>query len=58
VSSILEEVTGVKGDNTSLVGLSDIGKHAVDHTNKHSVLVGVTGILNDGDDVGSLFCHI
>jgi hypothetical protein len=58
VSSILEEITGVKGDNTSLVGLRNVGKHNVHHTNEHSVLVGVTGILNDGDDVGSLFSHV
>jgi hypothetical protein len=58
VPSILEEITGVKGDNTSLIGLRNIGKHAVHHTNEHSVLMRVTGILDDGDDVSSLFSHV
>ena len=27
-------------------------------TNKHPVLVGVTGVLDDGDDVGSFLGHV
>lgn len=58
MSSILEEITGVEGDNTGLIRLRDVSEHTVHHTNKHSVLVGVTGVFNDGDDVSSLFGHV
>jgi len=47
VSSVLEEVVSVQSDDTSLIGLGNIGKDDVDHGEEHSVLVGVTGILND-----------
>lgn len=39
VSTVLQEVVGVKGDDTSLIGLGNIGKDDVDHGEKHSVLV-------------------
>jgi hypothetical protein len=40
---------------TYLIGLGNVGKKDVDHRNKHSVFVGVTSVLNNGDNVGSLF---
>lgn len=56
-SLVLEEQVCVQGDNSGLIGLGNIGKHSVNHTDKHSVLLGVSGILDDGDDVGSLLGH-
>lgn len=53
----LEEPVGVHGDNTGLVGLGNIGKDDVDHGNDHAVPGGLTGILDNGDDVGPLGGH-
>lgn len=47
----------VETDNTGLVGLSNIGKDDINHGDKHAVAEGVTGILNDGDDVGTVGSH-
>lgn len=58
MSSVLEEVVSVQSDDTSLIRLGDIGEDDVDHGEEHSVLVGVTGILNDRNDVGSLLGHV
>lgn len=58
MSSVLEEVVSVQSDDTSLIGLGNIGKDDVDHGEEHSVLVWVTGILNDRDNVGSLLGHV
>lgn len=53
----LEEPVGVHGDDTGLVGLSNIGEDDVDHRDNHAVTSGLTGILNNGDDVGALGSH-
>lgn len=58
VAADLQEVLCVDADDTGLVGLGDISKDCVDHGDKHPVLVGVTGILDDGDDVGALLGHV
>lgn len=58
MSSVLEEVVSVQSDDTGLIRLSNIGEHDIDHGEEHSVLVGVTGILNDRDNVGSLLGHV
>lgn len=48
----------IKTNNTGLIGLSNIGKDAVNHANQHAVLERVTGILNDGDDVCAVGSHV
>lgn len=48
----------VESDNTGLIGLGNIGEDDIDHADEHAVLHGVTGILNDGDDVGALLGHV
>ena len=58
VAAVLEEVVRVESDDTGLVGLSDIGEHDVDHADEHSVLVRMTGVLDDRNDVGSLLGHV
>jgi len=58
VSTVLQEVVCVKGYDLSLIGLGDIGKDDINHTEKHAVLVWVTGILNDGNDVCSLLGNV
>lgn len=54
----LEELVGVQTDNTGLVGLGNVGEDAVDHADEHAVLEGVTGVLDDGDNVGALGGHV
>ena len=44
---------GVEGDDTCLIRLSDIGKDDIDHLDEHSVLLWVTGVFYNGDDVGT-----
>ena len=49
---------GVETDDTGLIGLGNIGEDAVDHADEHAVLEGVTGILDDGDDVCAVGSHV
>ena len=58
VPAHLQEVLCVDPHNAGLVGLGDIRKDGVDHRDEHPVLVGVTGVLDDGDDVGALLRHV
>ena len=54
----LQEETGVETDDTGLIGLGNIGEDAVNHADEHTVLEGVTGILDDGDDVCAVGSHV
>jgi len=47
----------VESHNTSLVRLGDISKDNIDHADEHTVLVWVTSILDDGDDVTAFLGH-
>jgi len=58
VTVVLQEVVGVDTNDTGLIRLGNIGKDDIDHTDEHAVLVGVTSILNNGDDVGALLGHV
>lgn len=53
----LEEKMGVETDNTGLVGLGNIGKDDIDHANKHAVAEWVTGVIDNGDNVGTVGGH-
>lgn len=48
---------GVQTDDTSLIGLRDIGEDGVDHADEHAVLQGVAGVFDDRDDVGAMRSH-
>lgn len=54
----LEELVGVETDNTGLIGLGNVGEDTVDHADEHAVLERVTGVLNDGDNVGAVGGHV
>lgn len=54
----LEELVGVETDNTGLIGLGNVGEDAVDHADEHAVLERVTGVLNDGNNVGAVGGHV
>lgn len=56
-AAVLEEMVCVEGNDTRLVGLGDVGKDDVDHLDEHSVFLRVSGVVDDGDDVGSLLGH-
>lgn len=58
VASVLDEHASVKAENTGLIGLGNISEDHIDHRYEHSVLLGVSGVFNDGNDVGSLLCHV
>ena len=53
----LEEHVRIKADNTGLVRLGNVGKDSVDHGDEHTVAKRVTGILDDGDNVGTVGSH-
>ena len=55
MSLVLQEHMSVHGDDTGLVRLCDIGKNDINHSDEHAVFVGVTGVFDDGDDVGAFF---
>jgi hypothetical protein len=47
-TAVLQKVVGVQGNDTCLIGLGDIGKDDIDHLDEHSVLLGVSSVLDDG----------
>ena len=53
VSSVLQKVVSIQSYNTGLVGLGNIGKDAVNHSDEHSVLERVSGILNNRNNICS-----
>ena len=53
----LEEHVGVEANNTGLVGLGNIGKDSIDHGHEHTVAERVSGVLDNGDDVGTVGGH-
>jgi hypothetical protein len=54
----LQEEASVETDDTGLIGLGNVGEDAVDHADEHTVLEGVTGILDNGDDVCAVGSHV
>eukprot|EP01084_Bolivina_argentea_P263904 446861_1 len=58
VTHVLEEHLGVQRHDSALIGLGDIHEDGVNHGHQHAVLGGVTGILDDGDNVGTALGHI
>ena len=45
-------------DDTCLVGLGNVGEDNVDHADQEAVVLGLPGVVDDGDDVGALLGHI
>lgn len=56
-TAVLEEVVGVQGNDTGLVGLGNIGKDDIDHLDQHSVLLGMSSVLYDWNTVRARFGH-
>lgn len=53
----LEEPVGVHGNDASLIGLGNVGKDDIDHGDNHAVASGLTGVLDNRNDVGTLRSH-
>lgn len=53
----LEEHVRIETDDTGLVRLGNIGEDCVDHGDKHTVAERVSGILDNGDNVGAVGGH-
>lgn len=47
----------VQTDNSSLIRLGNVSEDNVDHADKHAVSQGVSGILDDRDDVCAVCSH-
>ena len=58
VASVLNEHSGIQTEDTGLIGLGDVSEDHINHGYEHSVLLGVSGVLNNGDNVGSLLGHV
>lgn len=58
VATVLDEHGGVETENTRLIGLRNIGENDVNHRHEHAVLLRMSSVLDDGDHIRSLLCHI
>lgn len=58
VTSVLDEHAGVQTKNTGLIWLGDISENHITHGHEHSVLLGVSGVLDNRDDICSLLSHV
>lgn len=54
---VLQEHVGIQADNTGLIGLGNIGEDNVNHGNEHTVAERVSGVLDDGNNVGAVGGH-
>lgn len=54
---LLQEQVGVQTHDTRLVGLRNVREDDINHANQHTVAERVSGILDDGDDVGAVSRH-
>ena len=57
-SSVFDEHLCIVSQDTGLVWLSNICKDYINHRDKHSVFLRVTGILDNWDHIGSLLGHV
>ena len=48
VAPVFQEACSIETDNTGLVGLRDVGEDGVDGRQQDSVLVGKSGVLDNG----------
>jgi len=54
VAAIFQKVVRIQCHNAGLIGLGDIGKDGVDHAEQHAVLERVSGVFDNGNNVGAL----
>jgi hypothetical protein len=56
-TTLLEEHVSVQTDDTGLVRLGNVGEDDINHGDEHAVTERVTGILDNGDNVGTVSSH-
>lgn len=56
-TTLLQEQMRVQSQDSRLIGLRHVGKHAVDHADEHAILERMARILDNGDDIGTLSRH-
>lgn len=58
LTSILNELGSIQTQNSSLIGLSNICKDDINHRHQHSILLWMSGIFDDGDNISPLLGHV
>ena len=48
----------ILSNDSCLVRLRNISKHYIHHSHKEPIILRLTGVVDDGDDIGSLLSHI
>lgn len=56
-TAFLQELVGIETHDTGLVRLGNVCEDDIDHADEHPVAERVSGILNNGDDVGTVGSH-
>jgi len=46
------------GNDSCLVGLSNVSKYDIDHTNQKSIVLWLSGIVDYGDYISTLLRHV
>jgi hypothetical protein len=54
MTAVLEEIMGIDGDNSSLIRLRNVSEDDIHHAYKHPVLVRMSRVLDDRNNIGSL----
>ena len=44
--------------NSGLIRLRNICENDIDHTNEHTITKGLSGVLDDWDNVGTVCSHV
>ena len=58
MAALLEKMVRIEGDDTGLVWLSNVCKNAVNHAHEHSVLVRVSGVLDNRNNICPRLGHV
>jgi len=58
VAAFLEKMVRIEGNDTGLVWLRDIGEDAINHADEHSVLVRVSGVLDNRNNICPRLGHV
>ncbi len=58
MAAVLKEILSVEGHYAGLVRLGHVRKDGIHHGHQHPVLVRVPRVLDNGNYVSSLLCHV
>ena len=57
-STVLKIHVAVLSNNSGLIWLGNVSENDVNHTDQESVVLWLSGIMDNGNDVGSLLSHV